>query len=324
MKKKIIFTICMILTICTTLNFPINAKTDESIKITDNYTKKEEESLLYSRLYPMWNYAEKNGIKLKNFKERKKVMKFMTRTKMNSIEDDDFIYLEKTGHLTSGDSYKKTLEETEFLYYGSLKDGSVPNGMGMILQIFHDEPLYEPQLFIRYIGQFKNGKYDGYGVDFNTESSGFDMTMIYNLQLLENDPNLLNDMIIHEGYYKKGYRSGQGITYLSDIMYYVVDVDGLNLDTISPLDLVYDINMGEFKNDQLHGKGKSYYNGSLLYNGGFKYGDYSGKGTLYYNNSNQILYKGEFSGGSFNGKGTLFDENGNIIHKGKFYEGDVA
>jgi Uncharacterized protein conserved in bacteria len=98
---------------------------------------------------------------------------------------------------------------------------------------------------------------------------------------------------------------------------------------------------GEVKDHKAHGYG-SYYsaNGSLLYQGGFYEGHFSGYGTLYfpdggyykgdfvndemtgvgqiYNKNDVIYYLGNVINGIANGYGIAYNENGDIIYKGDF------
>jgi len=73
---------------------------------------------------------------------------------------------------------------------------------------------------------------------------------------------------------------------------------------------------GEYVNDLLEGKGKSFYDihiNFIEYIGGYKEGKYHGKGILYYYNNNgkkQIQYEGDFVNGKFEGRGKLVEENG--------------
>ena len=49
-----------------------------------------------------------------------------------------------------------------------------------------------------------------------------------------------------------------------------------------------------------------------------------GKGTIYFEDSKQIRYKGGWKKGQYDGKGTLYDENGEVQYKGKWDNGDYA
>ena len=79
------------------------------------------------------------------------------------------------------------------------------------------------------------------------------------------------------------------------------------------------------KDGQIYGKGKEYYkNNKLKYIGEFKNGEFNGKGTLYYEFLGYINYIGDFKNGRKNGLGLEYDKFGNILHKGKFEDGEFC
>jgi len=79
------------------------------------------------------------------------------------------------------------------------------------------------------------------------------------------------------------------------------------------------------KDGQINGKGKEYYkNNKLKYIGEFKNGEFNGKGTLYYEFLGYINYIGDFKNGRKNGLGVEYDKFGNILHEGKFEDGEFC
>ena len=74
----------------------------------------------------------------------------------------------------------------------------------------------------------------------------------------------------------------------------------------------------------MNGNIQEYLNGFLLYDGEIKNDMYDGKGTLYYNESDQVKYRGKFKDNLYDGKGTLYDESGEVIYNGKWKNGDYA
>lgn len=182
---------------------------------------------------------------------------------------------------------------------------------------------------VAYIGEFKNGYKDGYGIEYQVCES----------------TRLLN--VVYEGKFSKGKYDGDGIEYNTEALddAWVVQ-DGLRtyMDVYESLRQSTEkgkleiplvargvkLYEGKFKKGLWEGKGKLYwcdiediYSGqSPAYEGGFKGGSFSGDGTSYFRNG-EIQYKGGFKYGKYSGKGVLYDENGNVLHKGKFRGGTI-
>lgn len=53
-------------------------------------------------------------------------------------------------------------------------------------------------------------------------------------------------------------------------------------------------------------------------------GNFDGKGTAYFPNSNQIQYEGEWKKNKYDGIGTLYNQSGEIEYEGKWENGDYA
>lgn len=80
--------------------------------------------------------------------------------------------------------------------------------------------------------------------------------------------------------------------------------------------------VGELREGVATGKGRLYgENGKLLYDGNFVNNEYSGKGTLYYNDEEKVEYTGDFASNKFEGEGKLYYENGQINYEGAFIAG---
>lgn len=324
---KIMFSIVLSLSIFVTPAYAQNnVLSMNSIGTHLKINKKYSDSLLYSRLYPMWKYAEDNNIKIYDFKERTKVMKFLNRDDLNNISNE-LIFMEDRSNfsLSSVESkkYKKTLEQTDLLYYGGLKDNSTPDGLGLLMQIYDEEPFMEPQLFIKYIGYFKKGEFSGYGVKFNTERNVYKLLSptYEESAVLEANPNLFNDIHISEGYFKNGRLQGKAVEYSSDILV-AINQGTVSTDATASM-LNYDITYGTYKKGELNGEMKSYIKNNLYYDGEVKNGEYHGDGKLYFYDSTQLQYEGEFRSGKYSGEGILYDKDGSILHKGEFYAGDI-
>lgn len=268
---------------------------------------------------------------------------------------DEFIYVieEEKVHLLSNSEtcYKKSLDtdHARFRYYGDVNKDGEPDGMGMLTRnweelnrniddiqrwtrMFMDgEEYYEQEkenvcVEIVYIGGFKDGFKEGYGIDFGAAG-------IYDFPIID-----------YEGEFEHGRKDGNGTDYLglaggsydetyNDMMMeaYFVEYsetagNGLWFPAVVKSNLYFE---GTYKEGERDGEGKEYYilknensEPCLHYEGGFKNSHYSGNGTLYFEDGT-VWYKGEFKNGRYDGKGILYDEQGKIQHEGKFKDGEI-
>lgn len=157
-----------------------------------------------------------------------------------------------------------------------------------------------------YIGEFKNGKYQGNGTEFYDSGK-----------------------VKYTGEFKNGEYDGCGIFYLKDntgILYYKLykgdfkssNYEGKGTKYFISGEIKYE---GEFKNSKYEGKGTEYFeSGDIKYEGEFKNDKYEGKGVEYFN-SDKIKYEGEFKNSKYNGSGKLFYSDGNIQYDGGFFCG---
>ena len=285
-------------------------------------------------------YTEKNGIDLPKQKKKSIIKKIM---KKNSNP----VYLTEK----SSGQYLVTNDVTDLVYYGDTKDNK-PDGKGKILQMvsIYPEDYYghiilnfsdysyasdEDEIYVvyKYMGEFKNGFYQGYGWKFESPVDEVYRNGTYERELGENYVAVTDDVqqnifdscnpISYMGEFKKGKYSGEGIEILPLIL-------GLPFGTTKEevenegVDRDFLIYSGTYKNGVGNGKMKMYTWGKLYFNGSMKKGKYSGKGTLYFKGSDQIQYKGEWKYGVYDGKGTLYNTDGSIDYKGKWSNGDYA
>lgn len=280
-----------------------------------------------------------------NEKMAKKMMK--TYNKAMKADIEDFIYveeIEKGGALFKDKLYYvKTINEEKaaYKYYGELNKDNEPDGNGILLGKWEDsyyESFKEYLVPVFYIGEFKDGYKEGYGIEYRVDLGRWEIGLKY------------------EGEYKKGKYEGKGVRYSGSIadsmnigyatilqgrLYGYPTSDAHAYDCLFPAFgdnklALYPIlisgvaYVGDWKDGEYNGKGKTYTgyveDGQryryMDYEGGFAHGQYDGKGTLYYDNG-EVKYTGSFKGGRYSGKGTLYDEQGNVIHKGKFKNGEV-
>lgn len=260
----------------------------------------------------------------KNKKDAEKLMKVYRKAMEASITD--FICLEEIseGGIIREEvmHYKKTVNDgnAAYRYYGKINKKGEPDGTGILFVSWTDMEENGDGIgtAVCYIGEFKDGYKDGYGIEY----------WEYNHRY----------MVDYEGEFKEGKYHGEGIDYLYDVSEstvssvakrdgYYSQAEGNNLE-IEPVWLSLMCYEGEFKEGKYDGKGKAYWgvdddNKEILnYEGEFKEGKYEGNGTLYFDNGS-VKYKGNFKKGDYSGKGTLYDEQGNVVHKGKFKNGDI-
>ncbi len=283
-------------------------------------------SLLYSRLYLPVMYANKHEIDYSYFAEREKIASTITFSALQSGEWGNKVNIKKEGHFLENDSYIQTLEESNYYYWGELNKSKQPDGYGVIFEGNELSVEEDREYSIKYIGEFKDGRYNGYGAEFvgaDEYTDGYDSygDFYSNLPVM--------NYIEYEGYFEDGERKGDGIEIYCDAGSLLGRIDG-NYQLEDVFDqLVKEINyffyIGSFKDGTYDGNIKIYFAGVLAYEGECKKGSITGTGTQYFSDPvGQVQYKGDFVNGNYNGEGTLYDESGKIIHKGKFTNGDIS
>ena len=203
-----------------------------------------------------------------------------------------------------GDYYfKKTLDESDYLYFGKLKDGR-PDGYGVIML---------PEGHYWYVGNFEDGVMKGYGIVFT------DTIVVYEGEIASVDRN-----------WNVVPKNGQACIpyYYKDVPGYISSNPLLDTTELEHSEKLYGMRImpeyiGKIKKGKYSGKGVNYYaDGTKKYEGNFEKGLYSGKGKLYDKDGN-LLYDGEFKYGKYSGKGTLYRADGSVEYKGNFRNGDV-
>lgn len=204
------------------------------------------------------------------------------------------------------------------IYEGNVKQGR-PEGYGV---------QYDSEGRVIYAGGFQSGKYFGEGRTYDTDG-----TLIYEgafaNNLYEGEGKLYNSIgkIIYAGEFAAGMRSGIGIEYNPDTgekMYYgshandVRSGNGVEYEEDGK-GILYE---GDFKDGIYFGSGKLYSNAHLLYSGSFANGNFEGVGDLYDLDTGVIKYSGEFKNGLYDGNGKLYDVNTSVIvYEGSFSKG---
>ncbi|WP_405117838.1 hypothetical protein MHB43_20165 [Paenibacillus sp. FSL H8-0317] len=267
-----------------------------------------------------------------------------SEAKVSKITNGERMFLKsenKYWNLFGDPYYKRTLEYENYIYYGETRD-SKPHGEGVLYTYSYSNFLNKVMVPL-YIGDFKDGMFNGYGTEFMLASEYYNDVFGYYGGL--DEYGLV--FPVYEGYFKNGKYHGEGILSLIDeksstdepsnlLKYYKVNklaIESFEKKFEKSEELYYFPDMpilktsvrdiGEFKDGKLNGDGKQYNGqGVLMYEGELKKDRYHGEGKLYFNNGN-IKYEGDFKSNQFHGKGTLYNSDGTIKYKGKFASGDI-
>ena len=344
-------------------------ETDESQTVDTRPYAEYSNSILFSMVTPAWYNAERNNMIIHEFDERDEIFNLYTQDNWETIQTEAFYVTEKQHYFDwgYGDShsqppyelqaknvppitnyvpeYKKAASETDYLYYGEFDENSMPTGLGILFVLEEHDDLEDPVYMVKYVGYFKDGLYDGYGIEF--ESAFLDYTV--NIENYYYNWPLYNGDEYYEGYFEQGVHVLKGNYFNS---YYEFDLMALEnqSDIIAPYNMVYDITTGEYdestgkrfcryycldylyyegevsEDDEFDGYGKQYvpYTNILYYEGDFVKNQRTGKGKLYSEETGNLIYEGELVNGSYHGEGILYDESGRLIHEGMFAYGDIA
>lgn len=229
-------------------------------------------------------YTEEHDIKLYETKNISKILKEAAKL-WESASEDTISYVSKEDKLFSEEYWKKTVSSSGSTYIGKTKN-NMPSGVGILIE-------KKKQDSVCYIGEFKDGRYNGVG---------FLMRLEYN--------NVWH--MEYCGEFKDGmyHGKGQSFSLYCDYVY-----------GHAPCIEIISVSAGDYKKNKLDGKYKEYYYGWLSWDADL---DANGTGDvkIYYDNSNQIYYKGKMKNGAKHGKGTLYSENGDVIYSGNWKNGD--
>lgn len=204
--------------------------------------------------------------------------------------------------------------------------------MGIIFGFSEESETYaeiSEKFLIYYMGNFKNGMFDGYGVLFSTDNE-FKYTIVSDVFLGENPIlpqetcefifDYLLNYVSYEGKFDENKRSGIGNTFnISEVFDVLNDpIEGYPYYNVYP-----DVTVGTYKDGELNGDARIYGHNHLSYSGEVKDGEENGYGTWYYENG-QAEYEGEIKNGKPHGKGSRYGEDGQLIYSGEWKNGDYA
>ena len=303
----------------------------------------KDAATVYSLPY-LKTYMEEHGIKYYGEKVYDEIEKWMMKN-----PDVKNIKIESGGAFKE-DFYSLTNENTSYFYIGELKENKL-NGFGILFEgvqaeIYERSGTTEQYLAIQngwnsnvyhmlYAGNFKDGRYDGNGILFVPCLGEYeDYSLVFNDivisdamydscgQDLQTVVYSAAEAVKYCGAFKDGKYDGKG----QKIMYTNSIIGGEELNEYLGRESadIFMVMTGEYKDGKMNGNIQEYLNGFLLYDGEIKNDMYDGKGTLYYNESDQVKYRGKFKDNLYDGKGTLYDESGEVIYNGKWKNGDYA
>ena len=170
----------------------------------------------------------------------------------------------------------------------------------------------------KYIGNFKNGLKEGYGVLFYDEED--ELERISYEGHFQNDKQNGEGTIYwincnYEGDWKDGIIEGKGVMKYDNGAKYEGEWKNGKFEGKGILyDYNGDIYEGDWRNYRREGKGVEYYNDGDIYKGDFKNDIREGYGIIYYNDGER--YEGEWKNDEKEGKGIMHWLNGSK------YEGD--
>lgn len=297
----------------------------ENTNISDIDKVVADDSYVQEEMEYLYKYVADNNITYPQFDEYVEIANTFTESTFND-KWGNYVYVDADPSFKDNKSYTETLETSDYIYWGELNKDNKPDGIGILYECYYylDYDYSNPDLLIKYIGEFKDGYYSGYGIEF--EIPDWDKDYYY-IDETEETLYLFNQPI-YEGYFEEGIKTGTGVEIISTLGE-INDEDGdIYIDyenaIIDPNAAEYSLFIGEYRKGSLEGDVLVYYNGSLLYEGEYNNDNMDGEGTLYFTEPKGVVkYEGEFSGGAYHGKGILYDENGEVVHKGKFASGDI-
>lgn len=275
-------------------------------------------------------YTDLGTVEIHHFKERAKLLEESVNL-LEQAAQGNFYSLKHETKLFNKGYYYITSDIPDFYYVGKIKDNR-PHGMGIIFGFSEESETYaeiSEKFLIYYMGNFKNGMFDGYGALFSTDNK-FKYTFISDVFLGDN-PTLpqethefifdyLLNYVSYEGKFDENKRDGIGNTFDISEIFDVLNnpIEGYPYYNVYP-----DVTVGIYKDDALNGDARIYEHNHLSYSGEVKNGEENGYGIWYYENG-QAEYEGEIKKGKPNGKGSRYGEDGQLIYSGEWKNGDYA
>lgn len=205
-------------------------------------------------------------------------------------KNDTVTYLKETKKTFKSPYFEMTQYDENAYYLGEIKNNK-PSGEGILFDYDFGSDSDLPYI---YVGEFKNGVFDGIGFELNEFGNG--------------------EFSFSIGEYKNGVANGLLLTYQYG------NRDGNPSQHENYTDQLTDT---EYSKGVEKGQRKTYIDGILIDDVSVKDGKFNGKGKIYYSNG-QLYYEGHFKDGAFDGKGTMYNEDGSVKYSGQFKAGDYS
>lgn len=300
-------------------------ETDGLAQAADNIEK-----LFFHKLY-----TDLGEVEIHDFAERNAVVNFIVELGTDKKLSESGCYVNYQKKLLSEGYYYATVSETDYYYIGELKNNK-PHGMGALVGVADGAGTYDfsGEALFYYVGNFKEGIKDGYGVEFHADEGDITYIVQYIIeQDLVSDEygeflcQYLFNHVSYEGYWKGNEKHGKGNKYsfpeYLSVYYFSIAVneplEGYIFGNVYPSEVI----RGEWVNGKMTGDFAIYEHNEKSYIGEMKNGSGNGWGTKYYG-SGQVSYEGEWKNGEPHGYGSYYDEEGNLIYSGMWENGDYA
>lgn len=245
-------------------------------------------------------YTAVNQPKAHQFASLRQKLPFQGSPTPKELKETKYIYAKEDPKFIGKNPYVITSGSSDkgFLYYGETKDNK-PHGVGMLAKFDIDYP------YPIYIGNFRNGLYDGYGILYERPTTPPPGREYMSMSFVK-----------YEGEFEKGEFSGKGNKYSLSHFAQFKEYPGVYVPSVQ-------LSSGVFDDGEMNGKFYQYLMDEITFEGNYKNGKKDGDGIEYYPEG-KIKYKGEFKNGKRDGEGTLYEKDGTVKYTGKWKNGDYA
>ncbi|WP_127589165.1 hypothetical protein [Paenibacillus koleovorans] len=286
---------------------------------------------------PLWskaiNMAKSAASYIKSDDPFKSEKKQFAEEELRKWLQQEPVYLVLEERLFRPDYFKRTLNVIDqflsgpfYIYFGEMKENK-PHGKGLLLTISDSDLSYGKVFTLLYVGNFKGGIYNGYGIEYQKASTYYNDD--YKSKFTRGSVPLSLDQLgvsypEYEGYFSNGKFEGKGkyMTVTEKPENY--EPTYLNVYSKANEKLIQDFEneLGDDSSSLIHISTLPPLDTYVIYEGEFKKDNINGKGKLFHP-TGDIKYEGQFKNGTFHGKGTLYNEDGSVKYKGKWDSGDV-
>ena len=284
----------------------VTSNPSQSVNVVENTNQttgdtQSKEADIIEKMYFHEYYTELGTVDVHHFDERKDALDFIVQLGKDKSASQNWKHVSWAEPLF-GDEYlyfpvnEETAKDTNLYYIGETKDER-PHGFGGLFSFATGSGTYDFQgeILFQYVGNFKNGMLDGYGVVFAADESNLTQTVtdIIKIKDFSEDDGerlvqYLFNHVSYEGYLRKNQKHGKGNSFDFPLYEDSLEVryafhDSLNV----PIDNyifgpVYPhVTKGEYKKDVLSGKVKKYKYNHLVYDGKVDDKDYDIESVVY-------------------------------------------